>query len=158
MAPKGTKVVATNRRARHDYDVLDTFEAGIALKGSEVKSLRDAKVQLKDSYARVQDGEVWLHGVHISPYAFAQGVFGHDPDRPRKLLMHRAEIDEVMGRTQQESLTLVPLSVYFKDGRAKIELALAKGRRRYDKRQAIAKRDADREAARAMARTRRRNR
>jgi SsrA-binding protein len=157
MPPKGTKVVASNRRARHDYDVLETFETGIALKGSEVKSLRDAKVQLKDSYARVQDGEVWLHGVHISPYAFAQGVFGHDPDRPRKLLLHRAEIEELLGRTKQDSLTLVPLSIYFKDGRAKVELALAKGRRRYDKRQAIAARDASREAERAMARARRRS-
>ena len=151
MPPKGTKVVATNRRARHDYDVLDTFEAGIALKGSEVKSLRDAKVQLKDSYARVQDGEVWLHGVHISPYAFAQGVFGHDPDRPRKLLLHRREIDQLAGRTQQESLTLVPLAIYFKENKAKVELALARGRKRYDKRQAMAERDAGREAARALA-------
>ena len=157
MAPKGSKVVASNRRARHDYDVLEVFEAGISLKGSEVKSLRDAKVQLKDSYARVQDGEMWLHGVHISPYADAPGVFGHDPDRPRKLLLHRDEIDELMGRTQQESLTLVPLSIYFKEGRAKVELALAKGRRRYDKRQAIATRDAAREAERAMSRARRRS-
>ena len=157
MAPKGTKVVATNRRARYDYDILETFESGIVLTGSEVKSIRDGKIQLKDSFARVQDGEVWLHGVHISPYAYAHGANAHDPDRSRKLLLHRAEIDELMGRTQQESLTLVPLSVYFKEGRAKVELALAKGRRRYDKRQAIAKRDADREAARAMARVRRRN-
>ena len=157
MAPKGTKVVASNRRARHDYDILETFECGIVLTGSEVKSIRDGKIQLKDSFARVQDGEVWLHGVHISPYAYAHGANAHDPDRSRKLLLHRAEIDELMGRTQQESLTLVPLSVYFKEGRAKVELALAKGRRRYDKRQAIAKRDADREAARAMARARRRN-
>ena len=156
MAPKGTKVVATNRRARHDYDILETYECGIALKGSEVKSLRDAKVQLKDSFARVQDGEVWLHGVHVSPYAYAHGDSAHDPDRSRKLLLHRAEIDELTGRTQQESLTLVPLAVYFKEGRAKVELALAKGRRRYDKRQAIAKRDAAREAERAMARVRRR--
>jgi len=157
MAPKGTKVVASNRRARHDYDILETFETGIALKGSEVKSLRDGKIQLKDSYARVQDGEVWLHGVHISPYVYAHGADGHDPDRPRKLLLHRAEIDELTGRTQQESLTLIPLSVYFKEGLAKVELGLAKGRRHYDKRQAIAKRDADREAARAMAQARRRN-
>jgi SsrA-binding protein len=156
MVPKGTKVVASNRRARHDYDVLDTFECGIVLTGSEVKSIRDGKIQLKDSFARVQDGEVWLHGVHVSPYAYAHGPNAHDPDRSRKLLLHRAEIDELNGRTQQESLTLVPLAVYFKDGRAKVELALAKGRRRYDKRQAIAKRDADREAARAMARARRR--
>ena len=158
MPAKGTKLVASNRRARHDYDILETFECGIVLRGSEVKSLRDGKVQLRDAYARVQDGEVWLHGVHIAPYAYAHGRDGHDPDRARKLLLHRAEIDELMGRTQQESLTLVPLSVYFKDGMAKVELALAKGRRRYDKRQAIAARDAQREAERAMAQARRRGR
>jgi len=156
MAPKGTKVVASNRRARHDYDVVETFECGIVLSGSEVKSIRDGKIQLKDSYARVQDGEVWLHGVHVSPYVYAHGLDGHDPDRPRKLLLHRDEIDELTGRTQQEALTLVPLAVYFKDGKAKVELALAKGRRRYDKRQAIASRDAAREAERAMAQARRR--
>ena len=158
MAPKGTKVVASNRRARHDYDILETFECGIVLTGSEVKSIRDGKIQLKDSFARVQDGEVWLHGVHVSPYAYAHGDSAHDPDRSRKLLLHRAEIDELTGRTQQESLTLVPLAVYFKEGRAKVELALAKGRRRYDKRQAIATRDAAREAERAMARAQRRRR
>jgi len=158
MAPKGTKVVASNRRARHDYDILETFECGIVLTGSEVKSIRDGKIQLKDSFARVQDGEVWLHGVHVSPYVYAHGDSAHDPDRARKLLLHRAEIDELTGRTQQESLTLVPLSVYFKEGRAKVELALAKGRRRYDKRQAIATRDAAREAERAMARAQRRRR
>src|SRR5438445_12554960 len=152
MAPKGTKVVASNRRARHDYDILEIFECGIVLTGSEVKSLRDGKIQLKDSYARVQDGELWLHGVHVSPYAFAHGDNAHDPDRARKLLLHRSEIDELAARTQQESLTLVPLSVYFKDGRAKVELALARGRRRYDKRHAIAERDAKRETERAMAR------
>ena len=158
MPAKGTKLVASNRRARHDYDILETFECGIVLRGSEVKSLRDGQVQLKDSYARVQDGELWLHGAHVAPYANASGPDAHDPDRARKLLLHRAEIDELMGRTQQESLTLVPLSVYFKDGMAKVELALAKGRRRYDKRQAIAARDAQREAERAMAQARRRGR
>src|SRR4051794_34399800 len=157
MPPKGTKVVASNRRGRHDYDILETYESGIVLTGSEVKSIRDGKIQLKDSFARVQDGEIWLHGVHISPYAYAHGPNAHDPDRARKLLLHRGEIDEWMGRTQQGSLTLRPLSVYFKEGRAKVELGLAKGRRTYDKRQAIAKRDADREAARAMAQARRRN-
>src|SRR5690349_2049153 len=156
MAPKGTKVVASNRRARHDYDILETFECGIVLTGSEVKSIRDGKIQLKDSFARVQDGEMWLHGVHISPYVYAHGADGHDPDRTRKLLLHRGEIDELMGRTQQESLTLIPLAVYFKEGRAKVELGLAKGRRRYDKRQAIATRDAAREAERAMARAQKR--
>ena len=158
MAPKGTKVVASNRRARHDYDILETFECGLVLTGSEVKSIRDGKIQLKDSYARVQDGEMWLHGVHVSPYVYAHGADGHDPDRTRKLLLHRGEIDELTGRTQQDSLTLVPLSVYFKDGRAKVELGLARGRHHYDNSQAIAKRDADREAERAMAQARRRNR
>ncbi len=156
MPPKGTKVVASNRRARHDYDILETYECGIVLTGSEVKSIRDGKIQLKDSYARVVDGEMWLYGVHVSPYAYAHGANAHDPDRSRKLLLHRGEIDELTGRTQQESLTLVPLAVYFKDGKAKIELGLAKGRHHYDKRQAIAKRDADREAERAMARAQRR--
>ena len=159
MAPKapgkGGTVVATNRKARHDYDVLETFECGIALVGSEVKSLRDHKVQLKDSYARIADGEVWLVGMHVSPYAYASGLDGHEPERRRKLLLHRAEIDRLTGRVQQESLTLVPLSVYFKEGKAKVELALARGRRRYDKRQAIASRDAAREAERAIARGRR---
>jgi SsrA-binding protein len=135
--------------------VLDTFECGIALKGSEVKSLRDGHVQLRDSYARIQDGEVWLHGVHVAPYAMATGLDGHDPDRSRKLLLHRKEIAELAARTQQESLTLIPLSIYFKQNLAKVELALAKGRKRYDKRHAIAERDANREAARAMAARRR---
>ena len=146
------QLVASNRRARHDYDVLETYECGMALVGSEVKSLRASKVQLRDAYARVEDGELWLHGAHISPYAFSSGRDGHDPDRPRKLLLHRSEIDELAERTRQESLTLVPLSLYFKEGRAKLELALARGRRRYDKRQAIAERDARREAERAISR------
>ncbi len=142
------KRIAQNRRARHDYEVLETFECGIALIGGEVKSLRAGAVQLRESYARVEDGEVWLHGVHIAPYAFAQGFGSHDPDRPRKLLLHRRQIDELLGRSQQQSLTLVPLSMYFKDGRAKVELALARGRHTYDKRHAIAARDAEREAGR----------
>ncbi|MDQ1360939.1 MAG: SsrA-binding protein [Acidimicrobiaceae bacterium] len=140
--------VASNRRARHDYDILDTVECGIVLQGSEVKSLRGGRIALQDSYARVIDGEVWLFGVHVPPYAQANGVGAHDPDRRRKLLLHRRQIDEWMGRSQQQSLTMIPLSIYFKDGRAKVELALAKGRRQYDKRHAIATRDASREAAR----------
>ena len=154
-SPKGPRPVAQNRKARHDYDVLETFECGIALQGSEVKSIRDGKVQLRDSFARVQDGEVWLHGVHVSPYAMATGFGSHDPERVRKLLLHRREIDELRERTQQESLTLVPLAMYFKEGRAKVELALARGRKTYDKRHAIAARDAAREADRAVARSRR---
>ena len=147
----GDRPVATNRRARHDYDILETVEAGIALAGSEVKSLRAGKVQLREAFARIQDGEIWLHGVHVAPYAFATGFGAVDPDRPRKLLLHRREIDNLGARVAQQSLTLIPLSLYFKDGRAKVELALARGRRNYDKRHAIAERDARREAARAAS-------
>lgn len=144
--------VARNRRARHDYDILETYECGIALQGSEVKSLRAGRVSLQDTYARIERGEAWILGVHIPPYEHASGFGAHDPDRPRKLLLHRDQIDELMGRTQQQSLTLVPLSIYFKEGKAKVELALARGRRLYDKRRAIATREADREAAREAAR------
>lgn len=154
-APKGPRPVAQNRKARHDYEILETLECGIALQGSEVKSIRDGKVQLRDSYARVDAGEVWLHGVHVSPYAMASGFGSHDPERVRKLLLHRREIEELRLKTQQSGLALVPLAMYFKDGRAKVELALARGRRTYDKRHAIAARDADREIARASARSRR---
>src|SRR5690242_16943770 len=141
MAPKGTKIVATNRRARHDYAILDTVEAGIVLRGAEVKSLRDGKVQLADAYARVRDGEMWLQGVHIAPYVFAQGFGKVDPDRERKLLLRRDEIRRLGARVAQERLTLVPLALYFRDGRAKVELGLGKGRRHGDKRDAIAERD-----------------
>lgn len=146
------RTVARNRRARHDYEILETYECGIELRGSEVKSLRAGRVNLADAYARVEQGEAWLLGVHVPPYENASGFGAHDPDRRRKLLLHRKEIDELLGRTQQQSLTLVPLSVYFKDGKAKVELALARGRRLYDKRHAIAARDAEREAAREAAR------
>ena len=145
------KVVANNRRARHDFEILETHEAGIALVGTEVKSLREGHIQLKDSYARPEDGELWLVGVHVSPYAQADGFGGHDPERRRKLLLHRDEIAELTRRVTQQSLTLVPLSVYFKDGKAKVELALARGRRQHDKREAIAARDAEREADRALS-------
>jgi SsrA-binding protein len=142
--------VAQNRRARHDYDILGTYEAGIVLVGSEVKSFREGKVQLRDSFARAQDGEIWLHGMHVSPYGYATGYGMFDPDRSRKLLLHRREIDELDRETRHSPLTMVPLSAYFKDGRAKIELALARGRREYDKRRAIADREAQMEAKRAM--------
>ncbi len=158
MSPKvaySSRPVAQNRRARHDFDILDTFEAGMVLAGSEVKSLRDGKVQLRDAYARVEDGEVWLHGVHVTPYAFANGFGAVDPDRRRKLLLHRREIAELWQRTSQDSLTIVPLAIYFKDGRAKVDLALARGRHTYDKRHAIAARDADMETRRAAASRRR---
>jgi len=143
-------LVAQNRRARHDYDILETYEAGIVLVGSEVKSFREGRVQLRDAFARSEDGDVWIHGMHVSPYGYATSFGMFDPDRPRKLLLHRHEIDELTRQTRQGPLTLVPLSAYFKDGRAKIELALARGRREYDKRRAIADRDAQMEAKREM--------
>lgn len=148
----GRKVVATNRQARRDYEILDTLEAGIVLKGSEVKSLRESNVQIRDAHARIVGGEVWLIGLHISPYSHAGATDGHLTDRDRKLLLHRTEIDRLAQRFQHERLTLVPLSIYFKDGKAKLEIGVGRGRKTYDKRQAIAKRDSDREAARAIAR------
>jgi SsrA-binding protein len=145
----GDRTVATNRRARREYEFLETFEAGIALKGSEVKSLREGKAQLSEAYARVDDGEMWLFQMHIPPWQYSTGFGTHEPDRKRKLLLHRAQIDELLGKTQQQSLTLIPVSLYFRDGKAKVQLALAKGRRLYDKRNLIIARDAEREAARA---------
>ncbi len=146
----GRKVVATNRQARFNYEILDTFEAGIALRGSEVKSLRAGHVQLKDSYADIRNGEVWLVNAHISPYSFAENG-GHDPERQRKLLLHRREIDRLFGRIREEGLTLVPILIYFTEGKAKVELGLGKGKRRHDKRQAIVERQQQREMARARS-------
>ena len=149
--PKGPRPVAQNRKARHDYEILETFECGLVLHGSEVKSIREGLVQLRDAYARVEGGEVWMHAVHVAPYAFAQGFGAHDPDRPRKLLLNRREIEEIAGRTRAGAgLTLVPLSIYFKDGKAKVQLALARGRHTYDKRRALAARDAQREEERGF--------
>ena len=147
----GEKVVARNRKARHDYEILDTFECGIVLRGSEVKSLRDAQVELKDAYGDIRNGEVWLERLHIAPYGFAAGG-GHDPERPRKLLMHRREIDRLIGKINEVGLTLVPLQIYFKNGKAKVELGLARGRRTYDKRQKIRERMEKREMERAQRR------
>ncbi|MGE0878568.1 MAG: SsrA-binding protein SmpB [Acidimicrobiia bacterium] len=152
--PAGATVVASNRRARHDFAILDTYEAGLVLKGSEVKSLREGKVQLVDAYARPDKGELWLHGVHIAPWAFAHGFGAVDPDRSRKLLLHRHEIDEISARMGQERLTLVPLTIFFLDGVAKVELGLAKGRKTEDRRQVIAERDVARETARYLGRSR----
>ena len=150
--PPGVKVIASNRQARRDYEILQTWEAGMVLRGSEVKSLREAKVQISDAYARVIYNEAWVVGLHIAPYSHA-GVQGAlDPDRDRKLLLGRHEIDLIRARLDQERLTLVPLALYFKDGRAKLEVGLGRGRREIDKRQVIAEREADREARRAMVR------
>ncbi len=144
-----TKVVATNRRARRDFEILDEYEAGLVLVGSEVKSLRESNVTLTESYARMADGELWLQSLHIAPYSHAGGNAGHDPDRPKKLLLHRGELNRIRARLEQDRLTMIPLSLYFKQGRAKVLIGLARGRRRADKRQAIAEQDARHEMGRA---------
>lgn len=152
---RGRTMVAQNRKARHDYHIDATYEAGLVLTGTEVKSLRAGKANLGDGYADVRDGEVWLRNVHIPEYD--QGTWtNHDPRRSRKLLLRRDEISRLIGKTKEKGFTLVPLSLYFKDGYAKVEIALARGKKTHDKRQAIAEREAKREAERAMARARRR--
>lgn len=153
--PPGSTLIASNREARRNYSIDDTVEAGIVLLGSEVKSMREAQVQLADAYARIRDGEAWLEGVHVAPYTFAIGFGAHDPDRSRKLLLHRDEISRLKARVDQERVSIVPLSLYFRDGRVKVELGVGKGLAKADKRQAIAERDAAREAEREMGRYRR---
>jgi len=152
MKPKGEEVVATNRQARRNFAITETFEAGIVLRGSEVKSLRESKVQLSDSWASIEGGEAWLHNLHIAPYTMAQSHSGHEPLRDRKLLMHRHEIDRLRMTMQLERVSLVPLKLYFKDGKLKVELGLGKGRTTVDRRQDIAKRDAERETRREIGR------
>ena len=145
------KVIATNRKAWHDYHIDEKYEAGIALRGTEVKSLRQRKVSLKESYAEIRNGEVFIVGLHISPYE-AGNQFNHDPKRTRKLLMHKAEIRRLIGKTKEKGYTLIPLRMYFNEkGKAKLELGLARGKKTYDKRQDIAKRDAERDLKRALA-------
>jgi SsrA-binding protein len=148
---QGRKVIAQNRRARHDYAVIDEFEAGVALVGTEVKSLRLGRASLTDAYATVDDGEVWLRGLHIPEYTHGSWT-NHEPRRTRKLLLHRKEIERLIGKTREGGLTLVPMSLYFRDGKVKCELALARGKRSYDKRQDLARRDAEREVQRAFGR------
>lgn len=143
------KVLATNRKAFHDFFIEETHEAGIALTGTEIKSVRAGAVNLRDSYAVVREGQMWLQNVHISPYE-AGNRFNVDPYRTRKLLLHRKEINRMMGRVQEKGLTIVPLRMYLKKNRAKVEIALVKGKREFDKRDTISKRDADREIQRAM--------
>lgn len=147
------KVITQNRRARHDYEIIDTFEAGLVLEGSEVKSLRDGQANLKDSFAQIRDGEAWLVGAYIAPYSFSRGG-GHEPERSRKLLLHRREIDKIGGQLAEKGLTLVPLRMYFKEGVAKVELGLGRGKRAYDKRQSIKEREEKREMDRAIRRRR----
>jgi len=146
---KGEKLIADNRRARHDYHLLDRIEAGLQLTGTEVKSLRDGRVTLAQAYADIRDGEAWLHGASIAIYE--QGnIANHDPDRPRKLLLHRREIDRLYGSLREKGLTIVPTRLYWKDGRAKIELALAKGKELHDKRRDVQTREAQRDIERAL--------
>ena len=150
-----TGVVASNRKARHNYDILETFEAGIVLVGSEVKSLRDAQVQMGEAYAAVDDGEIYLYNVHIAQYFNVDVATRPTVDRKRKLLLHKKEIASIAQQVNVERLTLIPLSIYFKDGRAKVELAIARGRKHADKRRAIAEKDMARDTERALAPTRR---
>jgi len=148
---KGRKLVAANRKARHDYLIDDTYEAGMVLQGTEVKSLRAGRASLVDGYAAIKDGEVWLHNVHIPEYT--QGTWNnHEPRRPRKLLLHRDQIRKLINKTQESGLTIVPLALYFQDGYAKVEIAVARGKKNYDKRQALAEKQAKRDADRAIAR------
>jgi len=151
---KGSVVIAVNRKAYHDYHIQESFEAGIALKGSEIKSIRAGKVNLSDAYARPENGELWLHNSHIASYD-AASYNTHEPIRPRKLLLHRKEIDILASKVVQKGLTLVPLKLYIKHGVAKVELGVAKGKKVYDKREAIARRDAEREMDRALKQRRR---
>jgi SsrA-binding protein len=147
--PSGTKQIAENRRARYDYHLLERLEAGVVLTGTEVKSLRDGQITLKDGFASIRDGELWLHNVHIAPYAPAARE-NHDPDRTRKLLAKRSEIERLMGRARERGLTIVPTRVYFKDNRAKVEIALARGKDQYDKRESLKRRESERDMQRAL--------
>ena len=144
------KTITTNRQARHEYSIVETFEAGLALTGTEIKSIRAGRLNLRDAYARIENGEAWLIGMHVSPYEQAGSHFQHDPLRPRKLLLHRRQIDYLRGQLGQKGLTLVPLRLYLKRGKAKLELGLAKGKKLYDKRDALAERDARRDIDRAL--------
>ncbi len=151
---KAQKNVAENRKAGHDFHLLESFEAGIALLGTEVKAIREGRVNLRDSFARVEDGEVFLYNVNISPYSH-RGYVDHEPLRRRKLLLHRSEIRKLIGKTVEKGMTLVPTRMYFKDGRVKVAVSLAKGKKEYDKRETLKRREADRET-RAAIKTRRR--
>jgi len=149
MRQRGIKIIAKNRRARHDYDLLEKFEAGLILTGSEIKSVRGNRVNLQRGFVQVRSGELWLMDVHIAPYEFA-GYKKHDPDRPRKLLLHRREINKIHEAISTKGLTMIPTKMYLKDGWAKVEIALARGKRKYDKRSELAKRDAKRQVERAL--------
>ncbi len=147
------KVIAKNRRARRDFEILTTYECGLALAGSEVKTLREGKGHVAEAYGRIVNGEIWLHSMHVPPYSHAASAYSPDPERPRKLLLHRSEINRIRSKVEQDNCTLVPLSVYFKDGLAKVELAVARRRHKTDRRAELARREAQREAQRALSHT-----
>jgi SsrA-binding protein len=149
MKSSNIKVVCQNKKARYDYEIIEVIEAGMVLLGTEVKSLRQGRANLKDSYARIRDGELFLMQCHISPYTHAY-YDNHEPDRVRKLLVHKREIKRLQGKTEEKGLTLVPLKIYFKDGKAKVELALARGKRSYDKRETLKRKTEERELQRAI--------
>ena len=145
------KIITVNRKARHDYDILETIEGGLVLTGTEIKSIRDGRANIRDAFARPEGGELWLYNAHIAQYS-SGNRYNHEPTRPRKLLLHRDQIDRLIGKVQEKGLSLVPLKLYIKDHRAKVELALAKGRKLYDKRRSIAEKDAERQMQRMMRR------
>lgn len=151
MIKDGIKVIAQNKKARYDYEILSTFEAGLVLTGTEIKSVREGRVQLKDGYGKIQENEAFLHEVYIAPYPNA-GPFNHEPTQTRKLLLHKREIQKLYGKTQEKGLALVPLRMYLKNGRAKVELGLGRGKRKYEKREAIKKQDARKEIQRSLQR------
>ncbi len=146
----GYKLISDNRQARHEYEILDTFEAGVELLGTEVKSIRAGKINLRDGFAQIRDAQIWLHNVHISPHDTTNKAYNHDPRRTRRLLLHREEIRKLIGKVEQQGLTLVPLKVYFKRGWVKVNLALARGKKLHDKRDSLKEKQAKREIARVM--------
>ena len=151
MSNSGKRIVATNRQAKREFEIFDTIEAGMVLQGSEVKSLRNSQAQLAEASCRIHDGEIWLNSCHISKYDHSSPRFSHEPDRPKKLLLHKREIYKLQAQVDQKGLTLIPLSMYFRNGKAKVELALAKRKNLVDKRRQLAQREADREAQRAIS-------
>ncbi len=152
----GDDTIAQNRKARHDYEILDTLEAGLVLRGTEIKSLRDHKVSMSEAYARIERNEAWLIGLHIAPWGSTDVRFNHEPRRSRKLLLHRRQIDELLGKSKAKGLTIVPLRIYLSRGRAKVELGLGRGKQQWDRRREIAERDSKRDMERQLADSRRR--
>ena len=149
MKKNGIKIIVQNKKARHDFEILATYEAGMVLTGTEIKSIRSGRIQLKDGYGKIQEGELFLHDIYISPYTQA-GPFNHDPTQPRKILLHKKEIQKLYGKTQEKGLTIIPLRVYLKNGKAKVELGVGRGKRKYEKREELRRQDAKKEIQRSL--------